>query len=129
MDRSHTRDEALQNAILATECYMKALALTNDAEEKVRLRSKCKVLISRAESIKSSEQWVPNSKNLGLPMAPTSDRCPTREEAILLLESSRLHGQTFPPWEPNASKLAALESSVAKPFEYVNIVLHRQSHH
>ena len=101
MDISSTKDDALQNAILATELYMKAAKLASSDQERTRLRAKCKALLSKAEQIKRSESWTPIIKTAipALLKAPSSERKITRHEEIILLEGSKLHGFIFPPWK------------------------------
>lgn len=99
MDKSLTKDEALQKAILATELYMKATKLANSEHERSRLRTKCKQLLERAEGIKQSKQWSPaNSNDAFLLKVPSSQRAITKREQVILLEGSKLHGFIFPPW-------------------------------
>ncbi|KAH8602410.1 hypothetical protein B0O99DRAFT_680535 [Bisporella sp. PMI_857] len=98
IDKSPTKDDALKNAILATELYMKAVRLASSDQERTRLRNKCKDLLSRAEQIKKAAIWPP-AKFLGAVLqAPVSERAVTRTEEIILLEDSKLHGFKFPPW-------------------------------
>jgi len=90
-----SKDEALRQAILATEMYMKAVKLASSDQQRTRLRSKCKELLSRAEEIKKTKVWPPPKHALE---APASGRPVTRTEEIILLEGSKLHGFIFPPW-------------------------------
>ncbi len=97
ISRAQTKEDALNNAILAIELYMKATRLASSELEKARLRVKCKQLLSRAEEIKQA-QWPPK-ENHKIPLkAPISTRAITRQEEIILLEGSKLHGFIFPRW-------------------------------
>jgi calpain-7 len=89
----------LENAILAAELYMKAVKLASSDQERTRLRSKCKQILSRAEEIKNLETWVPQKSKAALLKAPSSERAVTKAEQIILLEGSKLHGFIFPPWK------------------------------
>ena len=95
MDRSVTKEEALENASLAAELYMKATRSASSDSEKARLRNKCIQLLSKAEDIKKSAQWLPKPALL---KAPASERKISKREEIILLEGSKLHGFIFPPW-------------------------------
>ena len=97
VDKSVTKDEALNNAIVAIELYMKAVKLASTDQERKRLRFKCKHLLARAEEIKKSGTWSP--KHINLLIAPSSGRALNTTEKTILLEGSRLHGFIFPPWE------------------------------
>jgi calpain-7 len=86
-------EEALQHAIKAAELYMKALAeAPTDGPDKVRLSRKCRELLALAEKLKKTETSFKE---------PRSTRQLPTAEKILLLRSSKLHGNTFPPWESN----------------------------
>jgi calpain-7 len=74
---------------------MKATKLASTDQERMRLRTKSKQLLSRAEEIKRSENWEPK---LALLKVPPSERSIPRNETIILLEASKLHGFIFPPW-------------------------------
>jgi hypothetical protein len=105
VDKSATKDEALKNAISAAELYIKATSQASSDHDKARLRDKCKQLLSRAEEIKQSPSWIPKiSKEIYL-KAPVSEREISRQEEIILLEGSKLHGFIFPRWtsEPQDS--------------------------
>ncbi|KAH8658750.1 PALB protein [Tricladium varicosporioides] len=105
VDKSVTRDEALKNAINAVELYVQATKAARNDSDKVRLRNKCKQLLSRAEEIKKSSHWTP-TKSVDVSLkAPASSREITKREEIILLEGSKLYGFIFPPWttEPDDS--------------------------
>jgi calpain-7 len=119
----------LKNAILATEIYMKAIKLASGGLERERLKSKCMKVLARAEEIKQLETWrVPANQNSRAGMvhdlnAPLSDRrLPTREQ-VILLESSKLHGFIFSPWnsEPGEEFFQSIEGN--KSFLYDSSVL------
>ena len=78
---------------------MKAVKLAASDQERAKLRSKCKQLLSRAEEIKKSETWTPQKSKANPLKAPSSERAVTKAEQIILLEGSKLHGFIFPPWE------------------------------
>lgn len=86
---------------------MQAAGLAKLQSDKVRLRAKCQSLLSKAEQIKSTIEWSPvinESSPLQL-KPPTSSRPISPQERRILLESSRLNGNLFPPWtsEPDDS--------------------------
>jgi hypothetical protein len=113
VDRSPTREAALEKAILAAELYMTATKHASSDRERARLRSKCQQLTSRAESIKKSASWVPlQSKDLSL-KAPVSQRAISTREEIILLEGSRLHGFIFPQWTSDPDDAAFEEPPLA----------------
>ncbi|KAI1457095.1 cysteine proteinase [Annulohypoxylon moriforme] len=100
---SSTRGKAaLDHAIAAAELYMKAAQTASSPEEKTRLTKKCQSLVSKAEDLKKSGQpggttsIAAVEKRLKLPRQ--ARQIPKSEQAILL-RSSRLHGNVFPPWE------------------------------
>ncbi len=99
MSRAQTKEDALNNAILAVELYMKATRLASSEPEKARLRAKCDQLLSRAEEIKQVAQWPPKENPKTSLKAPVSERTITRHEEIILLEGSKLHGFIFPQWK------------------------------
>ncbi|KAH8653487.1 calpain-7 [Xylariales sp. PMI_506] len=92
--------DALDHAIAAAELYMKAASASGDPGEKSRLRKKCNDLILLAERLKKAAKAVDTvaeaEKRLKLPRM--ARQLPTSEKNILL-RNSRLHGNTFPPWE------------------------------
>ncbi|KAH8815773.1 hypothetical protein F5884DRAFT_193407 [Xylogone sp. PMI_703] len=98
IDSAYTKDEALQNAIQAVELYMKATKLASNDEDRTRLRRKCKQLLSRAEEIKASPNWTTTKKE-PFSKIPLSERALTKQEQLILLESSRLNGFVFPAWQ------------------------------
>jgi calpain-7 len=112
--KSLTKDEALQNAIQATELFMKATKLASSDHERAKLRSKCKMLLSRAEEIKQSVNWVPSAGSGVTLKAPLSERLITTREEVILLEGSKLHGFLFPPWQsdPDESVFETTDAGV-----------------
>ncbi|KJZ75993.1 hypothetical protein HIM_04449 [Hirsutella minnesotensis 3608] len=76
-----TGKTALGHAIRAAELYMAAVAETADKTHASRLRRKCRDLILYAERLKGQHGLVPDSSL-----------------SALLRDSSRLHGNDFPPW-------------------------------
>jgi calpain-7 len=116
---SSSKDEALKNAILAIEMYMKAIKLASSGLERERLKSKCMKALTRAEEIKQVETWkVPVNQNeqagrMRDLYAPLSDRTlPTREQ-VILLRSSTVHGFIFNPWtsEPEEELFLPMEGN------------------
>jgi calpain-7 len=103
---SSTKDDALANAISATELYIKAIKFANSEQESKRLKKKCMLLLARAEEIKRTSDWTPVGKadpqpftlNRQLRDPQSRGALPNREE-VILLEGSRLHGSIFPPWD------------------------------
>jgi hypothetical protein len=100
VERSSTREAALEKAILAAELYMKATKYASSEVERKRLRSKCLQLTSRAESIKksTSSSWVSAASPEISLQPPVSQRAISKREEIILLEGSKLHGFIFPQW-------------------------------
>ena len=99
MNRARTKEDALNNAILAVELYIKAASSAGSKAEKARLKRKCKQLLSRAEEIKKVAHWTP-IVNTQIPLkVPVSERPITKHEEIILLEGSKLHGFIFPQWK------------------------------
>ncbi|KAI0841718.1 cysteine proteinase [Hypoxylon sp. FL0890] len=99
VSRTHGQ-EALDHAIAAAELYMKAAEAASGAEEHSRLTKKCQSLISKAESLKKLRQAgggvAAVEKRLKL---PRQTREIPRSEQAILLRSSKLHGNIYPPWE------------------------------
>ncbi|KAI1133056.1 PALB protein [Nemania abortiva] len=92
--------EALDHAIAAAELYMKAARQSTSPVDKKRMNRKCEELILKAESLKKSSQATDSvsiiERRLKLPRQVRE--IPTSEKNILY-RNSRLHGNTFPPWE------------------------------
>lgn len=96
----------LEATIKATELYMQALRLAPSSTEKARLDSKCKELLTKAETLKEENVTsgrrdpaaASSSRSKAGLKQPTSKRRPTTREQIILLEGSKLNGFVFPPW-------------------------------
>lgn len=127
MARSTDR-EALNHAITAADLYMKAAHEAISPTDRSRLRRKCAGLISLAEKLKSSPKTA--SPSLAQPTVATitstsNPSCHVRHvpsnERTILLRSSRLHGNIFPPWqaEPGVDNFSLSQGQ--KVFSYVCI--------
>lgn len=114
MSKLSTRNEALEAAIDAAERCMCALRTTTDENEKVRLDKQSRILLERAERIKTPTNpelhdgdWDQDTLKQALTppgllrklREPLSSRKPSTREEIILLEGSRLNGFVFPPWK------------------------------
>ncbi|KAI0910279.1 PALB protein [Ustulina deusta] len=92
--------EALDHAIAAAELYMKAAKQSTSPVDKKRMNRKCEELILKAESLKTPGRMTDRvsivEKRLKIPRQVR--QIPTSEKNILY-RNSRLHGNTFPPWE------------------------------
>lgn len=110
IDKSSTKEEALETASHAAELYMKATKLASNESERRRLRAKCIELLSRAEEIKNAQTWTPQKVKAITLRVPKSERAISKREEIILLEGSRLHGFLFPPWttDPDDSVFDAM---------------------
>lgn len=83
---------------------MRALNLAS-VEDKQTLDFKCKELLTRAEKIKTAEDWQSAARarrTTGL-RAPASKRKLTTREEIIILEGAKLNGFIFPPWKSSPS--------------------------
>lgn len=94
---------------------MKTAELAGNADEKSRLRSKCKQLLSRAEEIKKLAKWPPKKRTAVL----ESKRAISKREEIILLEGSRLHGFIFPPWRADPDDSVFVEKTKDGKYTYV----------
>ncbi|KAF5019764.1 hypothetical protein F66182_8201 [Fusarium sp. NRRL 66182] len=74
--RTSSGQAALDYAVQAAELYMRAAGEASNKKDATRLRLKCQQLIGQAEKLKAA-----------LTQAPS-----------VLLRTSRLHGNVFPPW-------------------------------
>lgn len=118
--------QALEAAIDAAECYMKALKLASTKEDKHHLDLKCKEWITRAEQIKKAKTWQPaaraDARRRSRLTEPVSTRKLSTREEIILLEGAKLNGFIFPPWttppDPEEFELDHREG----PFVYVQIL-------
>ena len=113
MSKLSTKNEALEAAIDAAERCMRALKTATDKDEKSRLNEQCRILLERAERIKTftkskaqDREWDKESVRQGvsppdlgrkLPEPISSRQLSTREQ-IIILEGSRLNGFVYPPW-------------------------------
>ncbi|TQS34664.1 hypothetical protein Golomagni_04942 [Golovinomyces magnicellulatus] len=124
IDLASTKEDSLRNAIRATELYMRAAGLAKLQSDKARLRAKCQSLLSKAEEIKSSIEWSPVIKESPLLKLkpPTSSRKISPKEKRVLLESSRLNGNLFPPWTSEPDD-AVFENSIEGETLYTYSIL------
>ncbi|KAL2002614.1 hypothetical protein VTN02DRAFT_6376 [Thermoascus thermophilus] len=94
--------QALEAAIDAAECYMKALKLASTKDDKQQLDLKCKEWLTRAEQIKKAKTWQPaargDTQRRSRLTEPVSTRKLSTREEIILLEGAKLNGFLFPPW-------------------------------
>ncbi|KAI3336781.1 PALB protein [Xylariaceae sp. AK1471] len=92
--------EALDHTIAAAELYMEAAKQSTSPVDKKRMNRKCEELIRKAESLKRSSRVTDSISNVErrLKLPRQVRQIPTSEKNILY-RSSRLHGNTFPPWE------------------------------
>jgi calpain-7 len=104
---TRSRHSALDATIKAAELYMQALRLASSSTEKARLDSKCKELLTKAQTLKDGKGELPlgdrsapssSSSDASLKQ-PTSKRKLTTREEIILLEGSKLNGFVFLPWK------------------------------
>ncbi|KAF9875666.1 PALB protein [Colletotrichum karsti] len=100
-----TGREALNHAIAAADLYMKAAKEASSPVDRARFRKQCEKLILRAEQLKASSPpaiSVNATPNVGS-ATNAAARCHVRQiptgERTILLRSSRLHGNIFPPWQ------------------------------
>ncbi|RYC64061.1 hypothetical protein CHU98_g2161 [Xylaria longipes] len=92
--------EALDHAIAAAELYMKAAKQSTNLIDKKRMNKKCEELILKAETLKKSTSMIDTASRMDrkLKLPRQTRQIPTAEKNILY-RNSRLHGNTFPPWE------------------------------
>ncbi|EPE36102.1 Cysteine proteinase [Glarea lozoyensis ATCC 20868] len=121
VDKSLSKEEALDNALIAIDLYMNIIKNVSNNAEKVRLRSKCNQLLSRAEEIKKASHWQPSTSNSAFLKAPLSSREISTREQIILLEGSKLHGFIFPPWKLEPEDTVFEEPANGNPF-YIDSV-------
>jgi calpain-7 len=106
-----TGPEALQNAIAAAELYMQAMQKgekTMTAAERGKISRRCNDLLALAERLKANARAAAQS---GQPPVPESTRILPAAEMAILLRSSRLHGNVFPPWESEPAPETFLQIS------------------
>ncbi|KAK1640275.1 PALB protein [Colletotrichum phormii] len=124
-----TGREALNHAIAAADLYMKAAHEATSPADRSRFRKKCAGLISLAEKLKSSPKTASSSLTQTTAATITSASNPSchvrhvpSNERTILLRSSRLHGNIFPPWqaEPNDDNfsLSQGQNVFSDPAEY-----------
>ncbi|KAK0630550.1 hypothetical protein B0T17DRAFT_616191 [Bombardia bombarda] len=89
-------DAALKLAIAAADLYMQAARKAATAAERTRLSRKCREVIELGERLKANAQAASATSR---PPVPESTRPLATSEKAILLRSSRLHGNIFPPWE------------------------------
>ncbi|KAI1742137.1 PALB protein [Xylaria scruposa] len=92
--------EALDHTIAAAEFYMKAIKQSTNPVDKKRMNKKCEELILKAEILKKSTSLMGTTNHMErkLKLPRQTRQIPTAEKNILY-RNSRLHGNTFPPWE------------------------------
>ncbi|PYH89250.1 cytosolic Ca2+-dependent cysteine protease [Aspergillus ellipticus CBS 707.79] len=99
---ANSKGQALEAAIDVAEHYMKALSLATTPIDRQSLDAKCKDWLTRAEKIKEAKDWQAvirvHERSL-LSRLPKSTRKLTTREEIILLESAKLNGFIFPPWQ------------------------------
>ncbi|KAK2014659.1 PALB protein [Colletotrichum eremochloae] len=120
--------EALKHAIAAADLYMKAATEATSPADRARLRKKCEGLITHAEQLKSSSRNAPatTTKAMTVITSASNPDCQVRQipsgERAILLRSSRLHGNIFPPWQsdPDDSTFSLSEGKhvFSDPAEY-----------
>lgn len=114
-----SQHDVLEVTIKAAELYMQALRLAVSNTDKSRLDSRCKELLTQAESLKRQDLKSPRAdqaagssliSRTGLKPPASKRRLTTREE-IILLEGSKLNGFVFPPWkdDPSSEEFATEE--------------------
>ncbi|KAK0753490.1 hypothetical protein B0T18DRAFT_452423 [Schizothecium vesticola] len=89
-------DEALQHAIAAADLYMQAARKASTPAERSRLNRKCSDVVVLAERLKANAKAAAAGSR---PLVPESTRPLTTAEKTIILRTSRLHGNIFPPWE------------------------------
>ncbi|KAL0473240.1 calpain-like protease [Neurospora intermedia] len=102
--------EALKHAIAAAEIYMRAAEKAANPKDRNRLQRKCSDLIALGERLKANAKSAATSARSPV---PESTRTLTIAEKTLLLKSSKLHGNIFPPWEktPASDEFAASKAA------------------
>ncbi|KAA8629303.1 hypothetical protein SMACR_06499 [Sordaria macrospora] len=102
--------EALKHAIAAAEIYMRAAEKAANPKDRNRLQRKCSDLIALGERLKANAKSAATSAR---PPVPESTRTLTIAEKTLILKSSKLHGNIFPPWEkiPDPDEFAASKAA------------------
>ncbi|OHF00572.1 PALB protein [Colletotrichum orchidophilum] len=129
--------EALNHAIAAADLYMKAAHEATSPAARSHFRRKCAGLITLAEQLKSSPKTAspPLAQTKAAAITSASNTsCHVRHipsnERTILLRSSRLHGNIFPPWQtdPDDDNFSLLQgqSVFSDPAEY-NMSIRQES--
>ncbi|KAK3322281.1 hypothetical protein B0H66DRAFT_601746 [Apodospora peruviana] len=93
---THARGaDALAHAIAAADLYMQAARKATTASERARLSRKCSDVLALGERLKANATAASAASR---PAVPESTRPLTTSEKAIILRSSRLHGNLFPPW-------------------------------
>ncbi|MCJ1403570.1 cysteine protease [Xylographa trunciseda] len=103
-----TWKDAYDAILLAAEEALQVLRFTKDNNKKKELEEKCSKFLDQAEHVKASKGWVPMSgKTLERCQThtraaelkqPVSTRALSKQEQIILLKGSKLHGCVYPEW-------------------------------
>lgn len=131
--------DALSHAIQAAELYMKAVGEAPSAAAKTRLRRKCRELIALAETLKNQRPTLATPQitatttttpatpasapapapappsNAPKPKGPRQTRTLPTGEKTILLRSSKLHGNVFPPWDHDPDPAAFRSKRLDEP--------------
>lgn len=94
------RKGALEAAIEAASLCMEVRRKASNPSERQRLDRKCNQLLSIAENLKAGRaQGTASLRASGRPhRVPLSWKRPTAKEEKILLKSSKVNGNVFPPW-------------------------------
>ncbi|KAA8893689.1 hypothetical protein FN846DRAFT_977737 [Sphaerosporella brunnea] len=108
---------ALDAVIQSAELYFRARREALTPSEKQKLDQKCAAIVAKAERWKKAQaatepkvSVAPNPPPAGSPPrkrpAPKSVKKQTTKEKLLLLQSSKINGGVFPPWQgpPDATE-------------------------
>lgn len=89
---------------------MRAAEKAANPKDRNRLQRKCSDLIALGERLKANAKSAATSARSPV---PESTRTLTIAEKTLLLKSSKLHGNIFPPWEktPASDEFAASKAA------------------
>lgn len=105
MFSSGNRPAALEAAIKAAELYLRARNQVPSPQEKQRLEKKCNQLLLKAERWKKAAASAAAGPVLSPAPPPSSPRAGPKaarqlsiREKTLLLKSSKIKGNKFPPW-------------------------------
>lgn len=102
----------MKHAIKAAELYMKALQGEKVPAKRLRLQQKAEEALTLGEYLKA--------ETIGPSIPARQPRQVTPREAVALLQSSKLHGNTFLPWlkSHSAPKVFALGAG-QRAYRYV----------